>query len=72
MPQPPTSSRPGPNRAAARRGRPGYYAGTGAVADRYWLTLDPSPVNPPPGLRGRFAQGRLTPFPPGQAPCAAA
>ena len=45
------------------------YAWTGAVADRYWLTLDPSPVNPPPGLHGQFAQGRLTPFPPGQAPC---
>jgi hypothetical protein len=46
------------------------YAWTGAAADRFWLTLDPSPVNPPPGLRGQFAEGRLTPFPPGQAPCA--
>ena len=39
------------------------YAWTGAAADRYWLTLDPSPVNPPPGLRGQFAPGQLTPFP---------
>jgi len=46
------------------------YAWTGAATDRYWLTLDPSPINPPPGLRGQFAEGRLTPFPPGQAPCA--
>lgn len=46
------------------------YAWTGAAADRYWLTLDPSPVNPPPGLRGQFAQGQLTSFPSGQAPCA--
>ena len=45
------------------------YAWTGAAADRYWLTLDPSPVNPPPGLRGQFAQGQLTSFPSGQAPC---
>ena len=46
------------------------YAWTGAPADRYWLTLDPSPVNPPPGLRGQFAQGQVAPFPVGQAPCA--
>jgi hypothetical protein len=46
------------------------YAWTGAAADRYWLTLDPSPVNPPPGLRGQFAQGKVAPFPAGQAPCA--
>jgi hypothetical protein len=46
------------------------YAWTGAAADYYWLTLDPSPVNPPSGLHGRFAQGQLTSFPPGQAPCA--
>jgi len=46
------------------------YAWTGAAADRYWLALDPSPVNPPPGLRGQFAQGQLAPFPAGQAPCA--
>ena len=46
------------------------HAWTGATADEYWLALDPSPVNPPPGLRGTFAQGRATPFPAGQAPCA--
>jgi hypothetical protein len=46
------------------------YAWTGAAADRYWLTLDPSPVNPPPGLRGQFGQGQVAPFPAGQAPCA--
>ena len=45
------------------------YAWTGAVADRYWLVLDPSQVNPPPGLRGQFAEGRAAPFPAGQAPC---
>jgi hypothetical protein len=42
---------------------------TGALADQYWLTLDPSPVNPPPGLHGQFAEGRAAPFPAGQAPC---
>jgi hypothetical protein len=46
------------------------YAWTGTVADRYWLVLDPSPVNPPPGLRGRFAEGQATTFPATQAPCA--
>jgi hypothetical protein len=46
------------------------HAWTGAVADKYWLALAPSPANPPPGLRGRFAQGAAAPFPPGQAPCA--
>jgi hypothetical protein len=46
------------------------YAWTGAVADRYWLVLDPSPVNPPPGLRGQFAEGGAAPFPASQAPCA--
>jgi len=46
------------------------YAWTGAVADRYWLVLDPSPVNPPPGLRGRFAEGQAATFPATQAPCA--
>jgi hypothetical protein len=46
------------------------YAWTGAAADLYWLTLDPSPLNPPPGLRGQFAEGRATAFPAGQAPCA--
>jgi len=45
------------------------YAWTGAVADRYWLVLDPSQVNPPPGLSGPFAEGRAAPFPAGQAPC---
>ena len=46
------------------------YAWTGALADQYWLTLDPSPVNPPPGLHGQFAEARAAPFPAGQAPCA--
>jgi hypothetical protein len=46
------------------------YAWTGAVADRYWMALDPSPVDPAPGLHGRFAQGMATPFLAGQAPCA--
>jgi hypothetical protein len=46
------------------------YAWTGAVTDRYWLTLDPSPVSAPPGLRGPFAEGIAAPFPAGQAPCA--
>jgi len=46
------------------------YVWTGAAADYYWLTLDPSPVNPPPGLHGQFTQGQLTPFLAGQAPCA--
>jgi len=45
------------------------HAWTGAVADRYWLALAPSSVNPPPGLRGEFALGRAAPFPAGQAPC---
>ena len=45
------------------------YAWSGAVADRYWLVLDPSQVNPPPGLSGPFAEGRAAPFPAGQAPC---
>jgi len=43
---------------------------TGAVADRYWLALAPSPASPPPGLRGQFALGKAAPFPAGQAPCA--
>jgi hypothetical protein len=46
------------------------YTWTGAVADRYWLVLDPSPVNPPPGLRGLFVQGQAKPYPAGRAPCA--
>lgn len=45
------------------------YAWTGAVADTYWLTLDPSPVNPAPGLHGQFAEGKGTSFPARQAPC---
>jgi hypothetical protein len=45
------------------------YAWTGAVADRYWMTLDPAPDHPP-GLHGRFAQGQAAPFPAGQGPCA--
>jgi hypothetical protein len=46
------------------------YAWSGAVADRYWLVLDPSPVNPPPGLHGQFVQGQAAPFPASRAPCA--
>jgi hypothetical protein len=46
------------------------YAWTGAVADRYWMALDPSPLSHPPGLHGQFAQGRAAPFPAGQVPCA--
>jgi hypothetical protein len=46
------------------------YAWTGAVTDRYWLTLDPSPAGRPPGLHGQFAEGAAAPFPAGQAPCA--
>ena len=45
------------------------YAWTGAVADRYWMTLDPAPDHPP-GLHGRFARGQAAPFPAGQGPCA--
>jgi hypothetical protein len=48
------------------------YTWTGAVADTYWLSLDPTPAGAPPGLHGRFGQGQATPFPAGQAPCAAA
>lgn len=46
------------------------HAWTGAVADEYWLALTPSAASPPPGLRGKFAQGTAAPFPAGQAPCA--
>ena len=46
------------------------YAWTGAVAGRYWMALDPSPVDPAPGLSGHFAQGAAAPFRAGQAPCA--
>jgi hypothetical protein len=47
------------------------YAWTGAVADSYWLALDPSPAEHPPGLHGQFAEGRAAPFRAGQAPCPA-
>jgi hypothetical protein len=46
------------------------YAWTGAVADFYWLALDPSPASRPSGLHGLFTQGQAAPFPAGQAPCA--
>jgi hypothetical protein len=46
------------------------YSWAGAVTDRYWLTLDPSSVSAPPGLRGQFAEGLAVPFPAGQPPCA--
>jgi len=45
------------------------YAWTGAVADSYWLVLDPQEATPPPGLHGQFAAGRAAPYPAGQAPC---
>ena len=45
------------------------YAWTGAVADSYWLVLDPQSVNRPPGLHGQFAEGRAAPYPAGQSPC---
>ena len=45
------------------------YAWTGAVADSYWLVLDPSSASRPPGLHGQFAEGRAAPYPAGQAPC---
>jgi hypothetical protein len=48
------------------------YAWTGAMADRYWLVLDPSPVNPPPGLHGQFAEGQAAAYPAAQSPCATA
>jgi hypothetical protein len=57
----------GPNGAADLTG----YAWTGAMADRYWLVLDPSPVNPPPGLHGQFAEGQAAAYPAAQSPCAA-
>jgi hypothetical protein len=47
------------------------YAWTGAVADSYWLVLNPQSSNRPPGLHGQFAAGRATPYPAGQAPCPA-
>jgi len=45
------------------------YAWTGAVADSYWLVLDPQSVSRPPGLHGQFAAGRAAPYPAGAAPC---
>jgi hypothetical protein len=45
------------------------YAWTGAVTDRYWMTLDPAPGHPP-GLHGLFAQGQAAPFAAAQGPCA--
>ena len=45
------------------------YAWTGAVADSYWLVLDPQSVNRPPGLHGQFAEGRAAPYPAGESPC---
>src|SRR5579862_2731675 len=45
------------------------YAWTGAVADSYWLVLDPQSVNRPPGLHGQFAASRAAPYPAGQDPC---
>jgi hypothetical protein len=45
------------------------YPWTGALADRYWLVLNPSPVNPPPGLRGQFGEGLAASFPASRAPC---
>lgn len=45
------------------------YAWTGALADRYWLVINPSPVNPAPGVAGRFAEGQAVPFAAGQAAC---
>jgi hypothetical protein len=38
------------------------------VADSFWLVLDPSSANRPPGLHGQFAEGRAAPYPAGQAP----
>jgi hypothetical protein len=48
------------------------YSWAGALTDRYWLTLDPSPVSAPPGLHGQFAEGMAVPFPAGQPPCGGA
>jgi hypothetical protein len=48
------------------------YPWTGAAADSFWLFLDPSSVNRPPGLRGQFAEGRAEPYPAGQPPCPSA
>jgi hypothetical protein len=56
----------GPDGTAALTG----YAWTGAVRDRYWMTLDPA-AGQPRGLHGQFAQGRAAPFAAGQGPCAA-
>jgi hypothetical protein len=47
------------------------YPWTGAVADWYWLALDPSPASRtnPPGLHGQFAEGQAAPYPAGRYPC---
>jgi hypothetical protein len=55
----------GPNGTADLVG----YPWTGTAADQYWLVLNPSPVNPAPGLRGQFAEGSAAPFPATQTPC---
>jgi hypothetical protein len=54
----------GPDGTASLTG----YAWAGAVRDRYWMTLDPAP-DQPPGLHGQFAQGRAAPFAAGRGPC---
>jgi hypothetical protein len=41
------------------------HAWTGVATDKYWLALVPALVSPPPGLRGRFAEGAAAPFPHG-------
>jgi hypothetical protein len=45
------------------------YPWTGALADSYWLVLDPSSQSRPPGLHGLFAEGLAEPYPAGQPPC---
>lgn len=45
------------------------HAWTGRVSDVYWLALSPSPVRPPPGLRGTFLRGMAARFRASQAPC---
>jgi hypothetical protein len=54
----------GPDGTASLAG----YAWAGAVRDRYWMTLDPAPGQPP-GLHGQFAQSRAAAFAAGQGPC---
>jgi len=60
------TGRAGPDGTAELAG----HAWTGVATDTYWLAVVPSPVSPPAGLRGRFAEGAAAPFPAGQAPCA--